>query len=308
MLSDPNLIYIAGYIFLISIIIYLIIIKKNSTTSEIDIIAHARIEELEYINGQIQKSIDFAAIIQETFYCKKVELDEFFEDSFVILNQRDKVGGDIILFEKINPNECLIMLIDCTNHGVSGAFVSMIVKTLQRQIIKELKSLKVISPSTIMQRFNYEIKYILDQYDIRSKSNVGFDGQILYYNKNKKIIKFSSARNNILLDTKGEFLRIKGDTESVGYKDSNINYVFTEHEYKLEMDTQLYMYSDGIIGQQGGEKNLPFGHKRTIALIDENKSKSMKDQKISILNSIEEYKGELSQNDDISFLGLKIKV
>lgn len=268
-----------------------------------------RTHELQEANDKISKSIDFAAIIQQTLYCKEEDIKDFFDDSFVFLNQREKVGGDIVLFERINENECLIMDIDCTSHGVPGAFVTMIVKALQRQILKEieLSDEELLNPAYILKRFNYDIKHLLDQTSKASKSNVGFDGQILYFNKKENLLKFASARNDIVLSVDGNIERIKGDKHSVGYKNSDENFEFTEHVLDIEKDTIIYIFSDGFTDQIGGQKLLPFGKRRTLNILQKYHNRLLKEQEKQLISALKNYKSTYEQNDDISFVGLKIK-
>ncbi|QDF28812.1 SpoIIE family protein phosphatase [Halarcobacter anaerophilus] len=268
-----------------------------------------RTKELKEANEQITKSIDFAAIIQQTFNCKEERVKDFFDDYFILLNQREKVGGDIILFEKINEDECLLMDIDCTSHGVPGAFVTMIVIALQRQILKEIEldNTEALDTSLILKRFNYEIKHLLEQTSKNSKSNVGFDGQIVYYNRAKNILKFSGARNDIVLFIDGQIKRIKGDRHSVGYKNSDENYEFTQHTINIEKDTILYIYSDGFTDQIGGNKLIPFGKMRTLNILKKCWGKKLQEQKEHLLRALKNYRKSYEQNDDISFVGLRIK-
>ena len=264
--------------------------------------------ELVEVNNQIQKSIDFASIIQHTFNHEDEIVSHFFDDFFIILQQRETVGGDIVLFEELNDNECLLMVIDCTSHGIPGAFVTMIVKTLQRQIISEiLKSNVPINTAEIMYRFNSEIKHLLRQTSELSKSNVGFDGQIIYYNKSSNLVKCSLARNDLIIFDDNKINRIKGDKQSVGYKDSDLKYQFTEHTFEIKDELTVYIYSDGFTDQLGGSKVMPFGNKRTISLIDKIHNKDMPEQKELLIKELKEYQGDNDQNDDISFVGLKFK-
>lgn len=276
-------------------------------SANLENIVTERTKELQEATRVISKSIDFAAIIQKTFSFKQEDLKHFFADYFVILKQKNVVGGDIVIFEKINENECLLMVIDCTGHGVPGAFVTMIVKTLSRQIIGEIRSQKKdVSTSNILQKFNYEIKHLLNQTDRNANSNVGFDGQILYYNRAKNNLKFSSARSDLIIYNK-KFTRIRGDRHSVGYRDSDINFTFKEFTIPVEPDTIIYVYSDGITDQLGGPKEIPFGFTRTREILENCKEFDMHEQKKQILQKMNEYRKEHEQNDDIAFVGLKIK-
>jgi serine phosphatase RsbU (regulator of sigma subunit) len=263
--------------------------------------------EISFMNEQISKSIDFASLIQKTFYHNHTVIDEFFEDSFITLKEREAVGGDIVLFEKIDDDQALFFIIDCTSHGVPGAFVSMIVKTLQRQILNSvLIKNEEISPANILRYFNQEIKDLLHQTSNHSPSNVGFDGQVLYYNKSKNIIKFASARNDVIVINNNEVTRYRGDKHSVGYKDSDAEYQFSEYEIKIEDEICLYMYSDGYTDQLGGNKIMPYGIKKTIDNITKCMSEDMSSQNKFLISELEEYQGDEEQNDDISFVGLKI--
>lgn len=304
-------IYANALYYIFAILLIIIILSKVKFLLNKLYDAHIKIRKtstnLVVANKQIRKSISFASLIQETFNYDEKVVSHFFNDYFVILKQKDVVGGDIVLFEALSENECLLMNIDCTSHGVPGAFVTMIVKTLQRQIVTDLlKSKQKISPSKILKRFNYEIKHLLNQTSKSSKSNVGFDGQVLYYNKSKNIIKFSSARNDLIFFSNDKASRIRGDRHSVGYKDSDENFEFKEHTVDINNDVTLYLYSDGFPDQLGGVKSFPFGNRKTMELLQNCQNMSMKNQQEYLLNKIKYYQNKNEQNDDISFVGLKI--
>lgn len=152
-----SVVYSLGFLLIILILLNIkkLLNKLYKAHEEVKITS----KNLHHANTQISKSISFASILQEVFNYKKEVVDHFFIEHFVLLNQKDTVGGDIVIVEKINEDECLIMDIDCTGHGVPGAFVSMIVKTLQYQLLKEIVNAKEeISTSDILKWFNIEIK------------------------------------------------------------------------------------------------------------------------------------------------------
>jgi len=269
-----------------------------------------RTQELQEANIQISKSLNFASLIQETFNYDKDIIQNVFEDSFVVLKQRDAVGGDIVLFERLTPeDEYLVFIIDCTSHGVPGAFVTMIVKTLQRQIVYDIiKYNQTISPAKILSIFNKEIKDLLNQNREDSLSNVGFDGQILYYNKNDNLIKFASARNDILIYQDDTLKRFRGDRHSVGYKDSDENFKFKEHTIEIKDEMSIYLYSDGYTDQlSDSQRPMPYGTKKLIRKIQQIKDESMERQREILFDELDIHQGDYEQNDDISFVGLKIK-
>ena len=149
--------------------------------------------KIELINKQTQDSIKYASLIQSAIIPSKDDYQNFFAESFILWQPKNIVGGDIYILDVLkNNNECISMVIDCTGHGVPGAFVTMLVKAIERHILTNLSSITgKINVSNILSDFNKELKKILKQEgDSKVLSNVGFDGAIIYVNKKEKIIKY----------------------------------------------------------------------------------------------------------------------
>ncbi len=264
--------------------------------------------DIDEINKHTRESIEYAALIQSALIPNSNNMRKYFKDQFVIWHPKDTVGGDIYLFEELrHKDECLLMVIDCTGHGVPGAFVTMLVKAIERQITAKINnSDEIVSPAKILSIFNRNMKQLLKQENEDSISNAGFDGQIVYYNKKDKILKTASARNEIFYYQDDKLHVIKGDRYSVGYKDSDINFEFKEHTIDVSQETIIYISSDGYWDQNGGEKGLPYGKKRLKKMLDEIHKESMADQQEEFLYTFESYKAENEINDDVTVIGLKI--
>ena len=264
--------------------------------------------KLEEVNKHTRESIEYAALIQSALIPDNNAFRKYFKDYFAIWHPKDLVGGDIYLFEELrHDDECLLMVIDCTGHGVPGAFVTMLVKAIERQIVAKIKhSDEVVNPAKILSIFNNSMKHLLKQEDSSSISNSGFDGQILYYNKKENILKVASARNEVFYFQDDTLHVIKGDRHSVGYKDSNKDYAFTEHIIDTTKETTVYVSSDGFWDQNGGPKELPFGKKRLKKILHEIYKEKMADQQEEFLYTFEEYRNGHEVNDDVTIIGLKI--
>ncbi|MEO1954552.1 MAG: hypothetical protein ABGW74_07595 [Campylobacterales bacterium] len=163
-------------------------------------------------------------------------MKQFFKEYFVIWQPKDIVGGDIWLFEELrNKNECLLCFIDCTGHGVPGALVTMIVKAIEMEITTIIKATPdmEVSPAWIIEYFNKKIKKLLNQEENISVSNVGFDGGVIYYNKETKILKFAGAETSLFYTmSDGDLKVIKGDRHSVGYKRSDSFYKYNQRKFR----------------------------------------------------------------------------
>jgi len=278
------------------------------------------VTRMEEISTQIQAthkhtrdSIEYASLIQGALIPQKGVMESFFKEHFVTWTPKDTVGGDIWLFEDLrHEDECIIMYIDCTGHGVPGAFVTMIVKAVEREIISIIKSdLHMdISPAWIMSYFNKSIKKLLRQESADSLSNVGFDGGIVYYNRREQILKFAGAETPLFyLDEKEEFKTIKGNRYSVGYKKCDMNYEYKESKLNVKEGMKFFCTTDGYLDQNGGEKGFPFGKKRFSNIIKENSSESMAEFQTLFQYEMMEYENMIEdndRNDDITVIGFKI--
>jgi len=263
--------------------------------------------EIEKLHHHTKESIKFASLIQKSLLPHPKTLKRCYKDHFVIWKPKDIVGGDIYLFEILkNENESLMMVIDCTGHGVPGAFVTMIVKAIESEIVSQIKEDKtlVISPKNILAHLNSIINRLLNM-ESKESINLGFDGGVLYYDKKEQVIKFSGARTPLFYMKNNEIKEIKGDKYSVGYNAKSEDHSFKEHTLNVEEGMRIYLSTDGYFDQLGGEKNLPYGKSRFKNTILQTKHLSLKEQKTILLNNIFAYKNE-EQTDDITLIGLEI--
>jgi len=123
-------------------------------------------KEIEEIHQHTQDSIEYASLIQRALIPDNTEFKKYFSDFLTIWQPKDVVGGDIYLFECLrNDDECLLMVIDCTGHGVPGAFVTMLVKAIERQVVSKIVNNEdhTVSPALILEYFNKSMKKLLSQ-------------------------------------------------------------------------------------------------------------------------------------------------
>ncbi len=266
-------------------------------------------QEVELVHKHTKESIEYASLIQSALIPDNKSFKSYFSDYLTIWQPKDIVGGDIYLFEELrSKDECLLMVIDCTGHGVPGAFVTMLVKAIERQIIAKINNDLTIdvSPAWILSYFNRKMKILLKQESTNSLSNAGFDGGIIYFNKKEKTLKFSGAETPLFYMENDELKTIKGSRHSVGYKKSDPNFTFEEHTIKVKNGMQFYCTTDGYLDQNGGKKGFPFGKKRFTTLIIEQHIKAMENQQEILLNTLADYQADEDRSDDVTVIGFKI--
>ena len=267
-----------------------------------------REEIMQKLHKNMTDSIEYASLIQHSLIPDNEQIGEYFKEYFTIWHPKDIVGGDIYLFEELrNHNECLFMVIDCTGHGVPGAFVTMLVKAIERQVIADIiNSTDEVSPASILEYFNKTMKKLLKQENDDAISNAGFDGGILYYNKDKNIIRYAGAETPLFYVQNDELNVIKTDRHSIGYKKSDASFKFTDYEISIDTQTKIYITTDGYFDQNGGEKGFPYGKKRFQKFIQDNHDENFAEQKELLLYEMQGYQKDEERNDDVTVVGLNI--
>jgi len=266
-------------------------------------------KELAEVNKKITDSIAFASIIQQAFLPEPQEFHGYIREGFALWEPRDIVGGDIYFFNTLeDQSKAILMVIDCTGHGVPGAFVTMLVKTLSRNFIAYInQNNEEVSPAKLLQLFNSSLKHLLKQNEKSSRSNAGFDAAFICIDKKRSLVRYAGANIPLFYTQDGRIKSIKPNRHSIGYKTSDVNYHFTDHEVIFDDAMQFYIATDGYIDQNGGDKGFPMGKKRFIKLLEENLTYNFKVQKENLQNYLKSWQGDYERNDDITVVGFKCK-
>jgi ABC-type nitrate/sulfonate/bicarbonate transport system substrate-binding protein len=283
------------------IIFLLIVLYKNRKLLRLQI--KTAIE-----NKFLTDSIKYALHIQEKLLPNNDIFNKFFSDWFIIWRPRNIVAGDIYFIEEISNDEVLIFVIDGTGHGVPGAFITLLVKAIQRQILNDIANgtLDPALPNEMLSIFDRELKAILNHGNDILEAENGFDGGILYYNRRNNIINFSGASTNLRIIS-NDFLKIiSGDRKSVGYKNRQNIEIYKNNIIKISECSNIYMMTDGMVDQTGGKKGLSLGNRHINEILLETTSRSMKRQKSKVLEIYNNYMRNQEQKDDVTLIGIRI--
>ncbi|KJU86373.1 serine phosphatase [Candidatus Magnetobacterium bavaricum] len=262
---------------------------------------------LETAHTKITDSIQYASMIQNVILPDDTVINRYFSEHFVIWQPKDIVGGDIYIIDALMRDECIVSVIDCTGHGVPGAFVTMLVSTIWPNVVDGISTDSGgITPGRILSTFSKSIRELLKQDVADCQSNVGLDGGVLYLNRKHHIVRYAGANVNLLMCRKGKVDVIKGNRHGVGYKNSDPNYVYNNVEIDITSGDMLYITTDGYIDQNGGDKDLPFGRSRLVSIIENNWHRPMAEQRDALLVQLCSYQGKSDRTDDITVVGLKI--
>lgn len=272
-------------------------------------------------NRLVMESINYASVIQKSFLrSSREDMAASLTDYFLRWEPRDKVGGDYYFCKKFEDG-FFIALIDCTGHGVPGAFMTLIMASfLDHLLVAENRH----DPAGALSLINHKIKTSLGQIGEQNivpiegtkfarmadneHSDDGMDTAFMWVSTKTGKLIYAGAKTPLFLlrqDT-AEVTLIEGDKKGVGYVDTPLDYAWTNREIPLSKGMCVYLTTDGIIDQVGGSKNIAFGKKRFSTLILEHATKAMPEQEEIIMNAFYEYQGSQHRRDDVSLLGFRI--
>ena len=279
--------------------------------------------QIEKQNRDITSSINYAQRIQQAMLPTEESLQSIIPESFIMLRPRDIVSGDFYWFMgyaspnklKENPqsnyfklHSCsdsdsglLITAVDCTGHGVPGAFMSMIGFNLLDTITRG----GIVNPNLVMNDLHRYVRYLLKQQTTDNQD--GMDMSFCQITNKGRVVHFAGAKNPVYYIANGELNHLKGDSLPIGGMQKEGKREFTLHTIEVNEPTSFYMFSDGFIDQFGGLHGQKFTSRRFKELLLQIHSLPMAEQK-SILNSkITEWIGDrFKQIDDILVIGFKL--
>lgn len=261
-------------------------------------------QEINKKNENLLASIRYAETIQKALLSlRKGIINALGADNFFILfKPRDIVSGDFYYIETLEHNRLLIAAIDCTGHGIPGAFMSMIGYEVMTEIVKIRKETQ---PNMILELLHRYVASVLKQSETNNRD--GMDVSLVVLDKQAQTMEFAGAKNPILYIQNGELSLIKGDKRSIGGQVRNQK-EFTSHSIDISTPTVFYLFSDGYQDQFGGNKNKKFMLSRLKTLCLDIHQKEMGAQQQILDNTLMDWmaQGDEVQIDDVLVMGVRV--
>ncbi|RLD49461.1 MAG: hypothetical protein DRI94_11175 [Bacteroidetes bacterium] len=259
----------------------------------------------------INKSIDYAAFIQSAMINKTPKLSEYFPNSFILYKPKDVVGGDFYWYTKAD-NKIIVAAVDCTGHGVPGAFLTILGNNLLNQIVTISG---ITDPGKILEKMNSSVIDALNQKNSNNKD--GMDIALCTFDLDKNKLYFAGANNPVLLVTEEKSQIIRGNKYGLGGFSSmlyerrkeifdNVINMYDTHEIDILPNMSVYLFSDGFQDQIGHEKSKKLRSVNFYNLLKENHYKNADLQKENLNNFYTTWKDTEEQVDDIVVIGIKL--
>jgi serine phosphatase RsbU (regulator of sigma subunit) len=263
-------------------------------------INHQR-EKLEELYKDVTDSIRYAKRLQDSILPTEHYIEKSIPQSFVLFKPKDIVSGDFYWFSE-TEDKILFSAVDCTGHGVPGAFMSLIGANALNQIVQS----KIDQPSIILDELNRLSSEALNKSDEgRDKVRDGMDLALCSINRDFTKLEYAGANNPLYIVRGEEIQDIKADKFAIAsFEHGEMNY--TNHEIDLQKGDVIYLFSDGYADQFGGVKGKKFMYKQFRDLLLSIKDESMAKQKEILNDKIEQWKGSFEQVDDILVIGIRI--
>lgn len=286
------------------------IIEKNEELMQQKEEMQVQRDELHEQNRQTSASLEYAKTIQQAILPDLNVLSDRLEH-FIIYKPKDVVSGDFYWISRLSSKskqgeKIFVAVVDCTGHGVPGAFMSMIGSRMLSEIVNERK---IHNPADILTELSNSVNQALRQ-DV-SESFDGMDACICLIEQkiaNQYIITFAGANRMLYYYQKGthKIQSLRGNRKTIGGIMPDVDPEFLNNRIYLSPGDMVFLNSDGIV-DQNNEHRKKFTASRFHFSLLENIDKPMEHLGLEINSAFERFKGNAFQRDDITVLGLRLR-
>lgn len=250
-------------------------------------------------NMEIVESMNYARRIQNALLPSDETIQQLVKEYFILYKPKEIVSGDFYWITK-KDNKIMMAAADCTGHGIPGAFMSMLAIAFLNEIANTIDD---PSPANILNELREHVIHTLKQDTKKITTMDGLDIALCVIDTEKNIIQFAGANNPLYVLHNNELIEYPSDKMPIGY--AHEYHEFTNRTINLNRGDTFYIFSDGYMDQFGGENNKKFKPHRFQKLIKQIHKKPMSEQKETLYLTLEEWKGEKEQVDDIIIIGFK---
>lgn len=251
----------------------------------------------EHYNSE---SLRVASYIQQAIFPSENQINRILPENFVFYQPREVVSGDFYFVSRKN-NQVIVCVGDCTGHGVPGALMSILGITFLNEIIAHGS---FSSAGSILNQMREHVMDALCQTGDDSERKDGIDLALCIVDQKANLLSFAGAFNPVYIVREGNLMEIAGDMMPVGVG-AEEELCFTTHLYELNPDDTIYLFTDGFVDQFGGTSNRKFKYKPFREMLTQISSLPMKEQKKTIEQTFNNWKGNLEQLDDVLIFGFR---
>jgi len=262
-------------------------------------------EELEILYQEINQNIEVAKLIQLSILPPEDLVKKYLPNSYIVYKPKDVVSGDFYWFE-YKYDKVYVAAVDCTGHGVAGAFMSLIGYNILNQIVRSPEN-KDLNAAQILDLLNLNVIESLRQNSKDGHSRDGMDLNFCILDFKNRKLSYAGAVNYLYIIRNNELIKLIADSFSIGIPKNGEIAKFTNHDFNLMPNDLLIQYTDGYADQLGGDNGQKkFLYPRFRSMFMDIWQLPLEEQEMIVSKSFEDWKGEYDQTDDILVIGIKI--
>ncbi|PWJ44902.1 PP2C family protein-serine/threonine phosphatase [Sediminitomix flava] len=273
---------------------------QNTLLNKYQIETTTQFVNLSSKKSVLDKSMKYAQKIQENFQPLESRMKEYLEDAFILYRPMADVGGDFVWVTKKDQYR-IVIVADCTGHGVPAALITMLGHSILDQIILRQE---ILRPSNILSELDC-------QFNSTFHGNIpdGMDISILLFDELNQTFTFSAAKHTVLYVPKeGDSTLLKGNRYSIGgvLDQNSCNKTFDTFTATYQKGDKFYLYSDGFQDQFGGVLDKKYLRTKFIQFLENVSHYEMNEQRKLLDQEFNEWKGDASQTDDMLVVGIEL--
>jgi len=208
-------------------------------------------QEFQNILKNTNESLEYGALIQSSILPDDKLFKEAFTNYFILNTQVNIINSDLYMFEKIRSNEYVYAIVNTKRDGISAVFVSMLINAVFKQAITQLKYER---DDTNENASSWLLGYLNNNLELKDN---GIEAAVLYYHKDKNIIKYSASNIALHYYQNDAFHILKPSDKLIGVE-KDID--FQEHTIIIGEYIELYLSTNQYIRNNidAYEFNSPF--------------------------------------------------
>ncbi len=288
---------------------------QNEALNEKNVRIEQQNKEIEEFNEQMRSSLRYAKRIQIAAMPSPENMKAIFGDFLCMFRPFNIVSGDYMWAAQKGKYKLLVVA-DCTGHGVPGALLSILGISLLNEIVAT-NNLDTIQPGEILNLMRAALKKTLRQ-EVKTEETTkdGMDLALMIFDMEAMKLRYAGAYRPVVRVRNGEVETFDTSKMPIGshIKDQNS---FESFETDIQTDDRFYAFSDGITDQFGyrdeDNKVSKFTPKRLRALLADIYYMPFDKQQMIIEKTIDNWKTNKDdkeivypQTDDNIIVGIRI--
>ncbi|RFC54475.1 SpoIIE family protein phosphatase [Brumimicrobium aurantiacum] len=253
-------------------------------------------------NKDITSSINYAKKIQFNMLPFHSDFERLFDEHCIFFQPKDIVSGDFFWLKDVGDKTVLV-LSDCTGHGVPGSFMTLLGINILNQIVLESK---IFDPGEILNQLDVRLAEVLPR-DGANRLQDGMEAVVCVFDQHSNKVEYALAGGRFIITEKGSsnLEVIKGQIKHIGDVPFEKDFSYKTESLKLLSNQTLYLFSDGYPDQFGGDRNKKLTIKRFLSIMEETAQLNLDQQKKHLQKVFKDWIRDYPQTDDVTIIGVK---